>query len=91
MHQREPEKLDRDCRLNQNDDERACMLAPILGAPAHDHFWHIAADFGQHDKFVSNPGVYGRGHVAPFRYPEAIKVAFVRRMRLLEHPTSVNE
>jgi hypothetical protein len=24
------------------------------------------------------------------RYPEAIKVAFVRRMRLLEHPTSVN-
>jgi hypothetical protein len=24
----------------------------------------------------------------PVRYPEAIKVAFVRRMRLLEHPTS---
>jgi hypothetical protein len=24
----------------------------------------------------------------PVRYPEAIKVAFVRRMRLVEHPTS---
>ena len=33
--------------------------------------WHIAADFRQCNKFVSNAGVYGHGHVASRSLPRS--------------------